>query len=66
MKVYNARIEQAKYASTAEFFKEKGFALLKNPTKVKEWNDDANNFDNDLTKIYHKEVDELLRTQLFP
>jgi len=66
MKVYNARIEQAKYASTAEFFKEKGFALLKNPTKVKEWNDDANNFDNDLTNIYHKEVDELLRTQLFP
>ena len=62
MKVFNARLAQDQADSPAEFFKEKGFALLSHKSQVKEWNADNDNHDNDLTKFYHNEVDELLRS----
>ena len=41
MKVHNARIDQERATSTADFFKEHGFVLLQNYTDVKVWNADS-------------------------
>jgi len=65
-KIYNARELQAKAASVGEFFREHGFALIDSKTKVKEWNTDYFSVDNDITNFYHKEIEQIVRTQLYP
>ena len=48
MKIYDARVLQARYPSAGAFYKKYGFCLLKSPTKVKDWNE---NYLNPLTDI---------------
>ena len=66
VKIHNARIEQEQAASPADFFKEHGFVLLENNTNVKDWNTDETRKDTDITNIYHAEIEDLIRNQLFP
>lgn len=63
--VYNARQLQEGCEDLAAFFDKHGFVLLKKPTQVKEWNQDYVNLDTDITRIYHKEIEELIRGTLY-
>lgn len=65
MKVLNGRVAQARAGSPAEFFKEHGFCLLNHKTEVKDWNDDYLKFVSDITNIYWKETEDLLKEQVF-
>lgn len=64
--IHNARLMQAKSTDTHSFFEKHGFVLLQAPTRVNNWNQDNAETDTDITKIYHGEVDALIREQLFP
>ena len=57
---------QAGCDETAAFFDKHGFALLKAPTQVKDWNQDYSNKNSDITNFYHGEIEDLVRKQLFP
>jgi hypothetical protein len=59
--MHDARALQATYESPGAFYKAHGFCLLQHKTNVKEWNIDYGNSDNDITKIYHAEIDALLK-----
>mgnify|MGYP000974055593 CR=1 FL=1 len=60
VKIYDARTLQAKYPSPGAFYKKFGFCLVKSPTKVKNWNENYLNPFTDITKIYHKEVIDII------
>lgn len=65
--MHNARlIQDAWEGDKASFFEKHGFVLCKAPTKVKNWNEDYANDDTDIAKIYHKEIETLIREELFP
>jgi len=68
--IYNARMLQDKNKHTNEskssFFEKHGFVLCEMPTKVKDWNEDYLDADTDISNIYHKEIETLLREELFP
>ena len=66
IKVHNARNMQAGCDDTAAFFDKHGFALLKAPTQVKDWNQEESNKTSDITNFYHGEIEDLVRKQLFP
>ena len=57
VKLTDARPLQAAASSPAAFFKEHGFVLMKCPTKVKGWNEEYQDRDNDIVNIYQKEVE---------
>jgi activator of HSP90 ATPase len=52
--------------SEKEFFEKHGFVLLRHETKVKEWNTDYAKEDSEITTIYHDEVEELIKTKIYP
>lgn len=65
--MYNARVIQEQYESTAAFFERYGFVLLKSETQVKEWNENKEfQGENDITRIYHREVESMVHNQLYP
>lgn len=66
MKILNAREAQEQFKSKADFFKQFGFVCLKAETDVCYWNSDFTNDDNDITKYYHKEIEELISKELYP
>ncbi len=67
VKMHNARILQENSNLTkAEFFEKHGFVLVRAPTKVTNWNEDYENDDNDITNIYHKEIEDVLRNEVYP
>ena len=66
MTVHNARLLQTPDVNKVEFFHKHGFVLLNKRTKVKDWNTEETNKESDITKIYHGEVEELIRNELFP
>lgn len=67
IKMHNARILQENSNLTkAEFFEQHGFVLVKAPTKVKIWNEDYESEDNEITNIYHNEIDDILRNEVYP
>ena len=63
--IHDARALQATYESPGAFFKEFGFCLLQHKSNVKEWCTDFMSTDNDITKFYHSEIDDLLRNQIY-
>mmetsp|Transcript_16033 Transcript_16033/g.40215 ORF Transcript_16033/g.40215 Transcript_16033/m.40215 type:complete len:390 (+) Transcript_16033:22-1191(+) len=67
VKMHNARlIQEAWKGDKASFFDKHGFVLIKAPTKVKDWNEDYLNEETDISKIYHQEIETLIREVLFP
>ena len=64
--MHDARALQATYPSPAAFYKEHGFCLLQHHTEVKEWNTNYMKFDAEVSTIYHKEIENLVKTQLYP
>jgi len=67
VKIYNARLMQEAWkGDKASFFDKHGFVLCKAPTKVVNWNEDYENEDTDITKIYHQEIETLIREEIFP
>ena len=52
--------------SPAAFFERYGFVLLNKPTKVKKWNMNWVKTGTDIDQIYHGEVDEMLKEEIWP
>ncbi|MAV24827.1 MAG: hypothetical protein CMQ05_01745 [Gammaproteobacteria bacterium] len=52
--------------NTTDFFREKGFVLLPHHSEVMDWNGDYTSFDNDITRIYSREVAQLVHELLLP
>ena len=61
VKMRDARALQAKYKSTAAFFAEHGFALVKNDSKVKDWSKDGDDVNQ-----YFSEAKQIVRDHIFP
>lgn len=59
VEIFDARPVQARAASEAEFFSERGFALLEHQTTVRDWQ-------RGLASTYLLEIIEVIRTRLFP
>ena len=52
--------------SEAGFFEEHGFVLLPHESTVEDWDVDPATPDNEFTRIYLPEIEELVRTRLLP
>ncbi len=63
--LFDAREAQVDRDPT-DFFHEKGFVLLPHQSKVKDWNTDYTSFDNDITRIYTRELTPLVNDVLLP
>jgi len=60
-RVEDARPLQAEAASEHDFLERRGFVLLRAPTAVRDWGDEAA-----VARIYMPEVEHLIRTRLYP
>jgi hypothetical protein len=65
-----ARIDDARHlqgeAAPAAFFEHNGFVLLPHESAVKDWDVDPMAPNNELTRTYVPEVEDLIRTRLLP
>lgn len=65
VRMHNARPMQQQAPSLAEFFDRYGFALLSHKTATQDWSTDMN-VDNDATRAYMRELEEMINDQLLP
>ncbi len=68
VRIHDARALQERAPSTADFFAAHGFALLSHATSVGDWNTEMTKprAENDVARVYAKEVEELIRCELLP
>jgi len=65
LEIRDAREAQALAASEAEFFRDHGFALIGHRTAVRDW-DSAGKAKDEVARLYHPEVDAIIREILLP